>query len=499
MGRRIIRMGAALAALGALAGGCSVNPVSGRPEVVLTSTERERALGQEAAQQVQQVMGLVEDPDLVAYVARIGARLAQHSPRTDVSYEFRIVDMEEPNAFALPGGPVYLSRGLLVLLNSEDELANVLGHEIGHVAARHHVRSQVRRVPFLPLRIATGIGGGAVGVVSPLLGQIVSGVGKLPGALALSAYSRDQEREADRVGQQLAAAAGWDPAAMAAVMETLGREEALKGGDPNRQSFFASHPTSPERSANNRRHAATLARAPGQPLEPERAGFVGQLTGLLVGTPASEGVFDENEFLHPELGFVLRFPAEWKTVNASDVVAAQEPGERAVAMLQLAKEGESPLAAARAFAARAKVELIEGPAEGKVGSLPAARAVGRARANGRAMLELVWIAHGEHVYQISGVAPPEHFEAVREQLRAVGDSFRPLRAGDRPRIVEARLRVVRARAGDDLAAIGARTKATWSVEELAVANGLEEDAKLSQGWPVKLPIAEAYAGEWGAR
>ena len=123
-----------------LLSGCAVNPVSGKSEVALISAEEERELGAQEAEKVKQSMGLIDDPEILAYVRAVGRRLAEHSPRKDVDYTFHIVDMEVPNAFALPGGYVYVSRGLLALVNSEDELAGVMGHEIGHVAGRHAVQ-----------------------------------------------------------------------------------------------------------------------------------------------------------------------------------------------------------------------------------------------------------------------------------------------------------------------------------------------------------------------
>ena len=143
--------------------GCAMNPVTGRPDFVLTTTEGERKIGEDAAREVEESMGLTEDPALAAYIEAIGKRLAMQSPRKDVEYQFYVVEMVEPNAFALPGGFVYVSRGLLALANSEDELAGVLGHEIGHVAARHSVRRMSAAAPFA---LVAGITGGAVGLVS---------------------------------------------------------------------------------------------------------------------------------------------------------------------------------------------------------------------------------------------------------------------------------------------------------------------------------------------
>ena len=188
--------------------GCAVNPVTGKSEVALISAEEEQELGTQEADKVKKSMGLIDDPEIVAYVKAVGRRLAEHSPRKDVDYTFHIVDMEVPNAFALPGGYVYVSRGLLVLVNSEDELAGVMGHEIGHVAGRHAVQRVTRSVATSPFRIATGIAGAAASIVAPRVGNTIAGVGQVASAMVIAPYSRDQEREADRVGQEMAAKRG---------------------------------------------------------------------------------------------------------------------------------------------------------------------------------------------------------------------------------------------------------------------------------------------------
>lgn len=141
--------------------GCAVNPVTGSHEIVLMSVEGEKQLGEENARQVAEQMGIFDNPELVSYIQSIGQRQAEKSPYQDVNYQFQIVDLEEPNAFALPGGYVYVSRGLLLLLNSEDELAGVIGHEIGHVAARHSVQRLTRAAP---IGLVTGITSAAVGI-----------------------------------------------------------------------------------------------------------------------------------------------------------------------------------------------------------------------------------------------------------------------------------------------------------------------------------------------
>jgi len=171
--------------------GCGTG--SSRPSLV--SAKKERELGQEAANEVEQTVGLVQDPVLLGYVREIGRRLALQAAPPEASYEFHVADDSEPNAFALPGGFVYVTRGILALVNSEDELAGVIGHEMGHVVARHSVRQLEASTPFALL---FGVPSAIVGVVSPALGGILGGVGQLARGVALAPYSREQERDADR-------------------------------------------------------------------------------------------------------------------------------------------------------------------------------------------------------------------------------------------------------------------------------------------------------------
>ena len=201
-------------ALAAGLGACALNPESGRPQTVFMTEEGEIRQGEEAAEEVAKHLGLVEDAALNAYVDEIGQRLAAQSARAELEWHFHIVEMNEPNAFALPGGYIYVSRGLLAYTNDEDELANVIGHEIGHVSARHSVTRQTRGVMVSPVFIAAGLGGWAASIVSPTLGNVIAGTGALPGALALAQYSRGQERQSDELGQGYAAKAGWDPMGM---------------------------------------------------------------------------------------------------------------------------------------------------------------------------------------------------------------------------------------------------------------------------------------------
>ena len=200
-------------------------------------------------------MGLIEDAQFLPYLDALGQRLAKESPRQDVTHQFQVADMAEPNAFALPGGYVYVSRGLLALVNSEDELAGVVGHEIGHVAARHTVQKISKQGPFA---VVFGIASGLAGMVVPLAGNIIGGVGDLTQGVLFSPYSRGQETEADRVGQEMAAKAGWDPGALSVVLEYPRTRSRAHEQGARKPGFFDSHPATPDRVKKTAEHAKEL-------------------------------------------------------------------------------------------------------------------------------------------------------------------------------------------------------------------------------------------------
>jgi predicted Zn-dependent protease len=485
------RIGLAVSCAACAALACALNPVSRRPEVVLVTEAQEKKLGDAEAQRVEQEMGLVEAPEITAYVRAVGARLTEHSPRQGVEYRFAIVDDTMLNAFALPGGHVYVTRGLLSRLNSEDELAYVIGHEIGHVAGRHAVQRATRAAP---LSVATGIPAAAVGLVLPDVGRAIGDLGQLANSLALAPYSRGQETESDRLGQDMAAASGWDPLGIAAFMHTLQREEALRGAD-DPPWFVRTHPLSEERLTEGTAHAATLTVAANDPIAGSHADFLSRLDGLLVGGNPAEGVFEENVFLHPDLDLRIVFPRDWKTTNARAFVAAQAPDAAAQSVFTLAGRGDDPLAVARAFAQREGAAFGLMPVQTQLGRFRAARAYGR---SGGTTVDVSWIAIRGNVYQITGACKNGDYDTYQTPFIDVALSLRPLTPEERAGIRESRLRIIPARSGESLRELVERMGGTWGVDETAVANALEADEPLRAGQLLKVPVPQAYEGGPGS-
>jgi predicted Zn-dependent protease len=470
---------------------CVTNPVTGREEVSFMSPEREATLGREAARQVAEEMGLVEDPALVAYLAEVGARVAAQSPRKDVRFQFHVANMAETNAFALPGGYIYVSRGLLALARSEDELANVLAHEVGHVAARHAAQRETRALGVGVLAALGTLAAGALGGAEAA--QSVAQLGQLAGAGLIASYGRDQERQADEVGQKMASASGFDPGGMASFLGALDREVTLRLGQPRRPTFLDSHPSTPERVAATAERARALGtRGELAPLASRNA-FVANLAGLLVDEDPAEGVVREDTFLHPDLDFVLRFPAGWKVQNGRAAVGAQSP-EGALALLQMQERGTDPRLAAERFL-RANAQALELIDHGRFddAAVPGYRARAKvALQQGVAGAELFWLAHGGTLYRLECLASSERFAEFLRGFERTAASFRPLEAGERASVRERRLEIVSATAGESLEALARRGGNVWRLERVALANGLEPGARLAAGQRVKIAVEKPY-------
>ena len=470
-----------------LATACSMNPVSGLPEVTLLTVEQEKQIGAEEAKKVEVQMGLIDDAQFLPYLDALGQRLAKESPRHDVTHQFHVVDMVEPNAFALPGGYIYVSRGLLALVNSEDELAGVVGHEIGHVAARHTVQKVSRQGPFAAV---FGIASGLAGMVVPLAGNIIEGVGDLTQGVLFSPYSRGQETEADRVGQEMAAKAGWDPGALSVFLNSLEREVALMSKEPRKPGFFDSHPATPDRVKKTAEHAKELTRANRPPISTTHESFLARLDGMVYGQRAVNGIFEGNTFLQPDLNFRVQFPDTWQHENTPQkLVSAAPNGEGAVIVAAVA-EGTDPMDGARAVEKKTKSDVVSKTERLTIGGLPAAHT--QIKADGKVTLDITWIAHGGLIYQVAGLAPTKQFDTLRPLFHSVAHSFRPLSASEREGIKEKRIRLIKARAGESIEALAARATSAWKKEQIAVMNNLAVGDQLKEGQVIKVAIAEHY-------
>lgn len=309
-------------------GACATNPVTGGADFVLVTEDQEIQLGRANDPKVRAQFGVYDDAALQAYVQEVGRRVAAHSHRPELVYRFTVLDTPDVNAFALPGGYVYITRGLLAYLDSEAELAAVLGHEIGHVTARHSVRqysaAQAGQImTSLLLRSSAGQN------LFNVLGQAL-----------LSGYGRDQELEADRLGAQYLARTGYDPDAMTRVIGVLKNQEEFEkqraqaeGREPrNYHGVFASHPSADRRLQEVVAEAAKDKTAGAN--RRDRDTYLQHVDGLAYGDSARAGIRRGSVFYHRDLNFAVRFPDGWSLQNAPEAVTARSPAGDAVMLLR---------------------------------------------------------------------------------------------------------------------------------------------------------------------
>jgi predicted Zn-dependent protease len=396
--------------------------------------------------------------------------------------------MPEPNAFALPGGYVYVSRGLLSLANDEDELANVIGHEIGHVAARHAAQRETRQ---MGVGVLTTVGTLAAAILGGVPGaQMVGQLGQVAGAGLIASYGRDQERQADEVGQELAARSGWDPDGMAEFLATLGRDEVVRSGAERRPTFLDSHPQPAERSATARTRAEGLPRAPAFSVARDRADFLHRIDGIVVGPDPREGIFRDNLFLHPGLDFALGFPPGWSAQNGRSAVGAISPRQDALVVLEGQGPAGDPRAAASRWVQANGVSVVDsGPAS--LGGFAAYLVLAEGRTQqGTAALLASFVSHPSGLYRITAMTSPSLYRAYAGAFEGVARSFRALEREERAGIRPTRLRIAQAREGETLVELGRRTGNRWDPRETALANGLEPEARLRAGELVKVAIPD---------
>ena len=435
-----------------------------RRRQVLTTKADDQRVGQQAYEQVAYELGLLGDAELDAYVTKIGERLMRGLPRRGFRYRFTVVDQIEPNAFALPGGYVFVSRGLLALMNSEDELANVLGHEITHAANRHAAAQQAAAQAQNPLAM-------------PWMR-----------AANMAAYSRDMERDADRGGQLLAAAAGYDPMGMSTFLAKRGQHSRLETG-PRGPSFFDTHPGSVERASVNAVRASEIRWRKDPALGDTQATLFRMIEGLSVGPRPEGGVFEGDVFLHPELGFQMRFPAGWRLHNAQHAVGAMSPRRDAIVYLS----GDVPKGELEAVGLEFVKKETGGRAEirqsrpVKLGRLDAWRiefsAAGR---QGTVQVLSTFFAFRDSIWRITGVSPSFAAAKHRGRILTTTRSFRPIDRDAAARVRATRLAIVEARPGEDVKSLCKRTGSSWSPVRTAISNGLDPTRRFAGGERVQI-------------
>jgi len=393
---------------------CAVNPATGKRQLMLVSEGEEIQMGAQYDSQVVLSIGEYTDPALQDYIADLGRKLAATSERPNLAWTFRVVDDPSVNAFAIPGGHVYITRGILAHMTNEAELATVMGHEIGHVTARHTAQ-QMTQQQLAGLGLAIG------SIASSRIAQYAGQASQALQVLFLK-FSRDDESQADQLGIRYSSRATYDSREMIQVMQMLDKIETESGG--KLPEWLATHPAPANRIAHiNAILSATQTDFSHATVN--RDGYERRIDGIMFGMNPREGFFKGTEFFHPDLRFRMSFPSGWQVANTKQTVGAQSPQQDAIIEVKLAP-GSSADAAARAFVAQ---QGIEGgtPTSSRVNGLTAASAAfAAASEQGTLRGNAVFVEYGTNVYRLLAYGTEATWANHQDAAQRALSSFRPL-------------------------------------------------------------------------
>ena len=442
---------------------CARNPVTGKSELSLVSEAQEIQMGQQAAQDVARSIGLYKDSKVQSYVANLGKRMAAQSERPKLPWEFHVVDDASVNAFALPGGFIYVTRGLMASINDEAELATVLGHEIGHVTYRHSVQ-QISKAQLAQL----GLGIGSI------LSSDIARFGQLAStglSILFLKYGRDAENQADQAGFRYALNQNYDVREMTDVFQTLNRISEASGGG-KLPEWLSTHPNPENRIERIEGILDTLQRDPGKGTV-NREQYLQYLQGMPYGEDPRQGYFEGTHFYHPEMRFQLTFPDGWQVQNTAQAVAGMSPKQDAIMQLALAGQA-SPQQAAQQFLSQQGVQAGQSSTS-SINGLPAASSYFQAQTEQGTIQGLVsFISYGGRTFGLMGYTPAGKLGSYDPVFQSTIRSFDQLRDRSKLEVSPARVELIKLNQSMTLEQFNSRYPSTVSIQELAIINDVED-------------------------
>lgn len=462
---------------------CSVNPATGDRQftALMPAGQEERIGASEHDKVTGQFGGPFQDKSLEAYVNRIGARVAMNTERSDVQYKFFVLDTPVVNAFAMPGGYIYVSRGLLALANNEAELAAVLAHEIGHITARHSAERYSQGV-----LAGLGMAVLSAAVDDPGIAR-AAGIGS---ELALKSYSRGQEYQADELGVRYLSRAGYDPFAAASFLNALDRwskyEAQVEGKNAGGTGYFATHPQTDDRVMR----ASNIAKMYPPSNVDGGAEYLRRITGLTYGESARTGFLRGQRFIHPDLGLTFTFPNGFTVQNQADKVIGVSKATGAAVIFDGVRNsaGRDAVTYLKSWAGNKPLENLE---EIDVNGAKGATGEAVGSVNGQnAAIRLVAVSWRDgRIYRFQ-MAMPNKTPALEKQLINMIHSFRSLSAEDRNETRALRLEIVTAKEQDTVETLATYMNLSDIKDRPAarfrVLNGMTPNEKIEAGRAYKV-------------
>ena len=465
-----------------VAAACATNPATGKRQINLMSEAQEISAGQEGDTQVKKEMGVYSDANLQAYINGIGTKLAAVSERPTLPWHYSVADTPAVNAFALPGGPIYITRGILPFLNDEAQLAGVLGHETGHVTARHAAQQYTRAV------------GGTIGLVA--LGIFVPGGQQLGGlaeqglGVLFLKYSRGDESQADQLGVRYATRANWDPAGVPEMLTTLGRLDEASGSSKGVPNWLETHPD-PLQRVKDITPAVQQASAGHTGLMRNQDALFRAIDGIIYGDNPDQGIVRGAAFIHPPLRFRIDFPNGWDIQNSPEQVIAKASGADAYMLLE---QVEMPRGSGIDNIARTQMQnagfRIESGSRQQINGLDAFIGLyqGSLQGLGDVTMRAAHIIHNGNIYLVAGFSAPNIFGPLDDAFLKSIRSFRQMSAAEAEAVHPNRVDIYVVREGDSWPSISERSGGVIKPSTLAIMNGAEPNSQPVVGRRIKIVV-----------
>ena len=476
---RLHTSSALAAAAVALTIACATNPATGKKEFSLMSEAQEIELGKQMDGEVRREMGVYEDPELQRYVESVAMRLARASERPNLPWSFAVVDEPAINAFALPGGFIYVTRGILPFLDNEAELAGVLGHEIGHVTARHSAQQYTKAT-------TAGIGVTLLSIFVPEARPFQNLTETALGVLFLK-YGRDDELQADELGVKYTAATGWNPVGVGGMLNTLARLDEANGARRGVPNWLSTHPAPADRVEKVQELVKKAGFTGG---EADEATFLRHVDGIMYGDSPNEGIVRGNMFLHPVLRLSIAFPPGWDVRNSKTQVLAKAPESEHYMLLELVPNASGSLEqVAQVTMANAGFRQLTGE-RARVNGLDAYVGTyqGQLEGLGNVGTLAAHIVHGRNVYFFAGLAPANQFRSAQQHFEQSIRSFRSLTAEEAENIRPNRVDLYTVRAGDTWQSIAERSGGVIKPATLAIMNNYGPSQQPRAGDRIKVVV-----------
>jgi predicted Zn-dependent protease len=443
----------------------------------------DKKLGAESALLVEQEIGLYQHDSLYKLVNKVGSKLVSRLTNNPFEFKFFLADSPEPNAFALPGGYVYVTRGILLLVQTEDELAGIMAHEIIHVTERHSIKQikkgRVGRILQIPGSIVNAVTG-------TRLGNIVNTPIALSSQAFISKYSRGAENDSDSYGAKLAESAGYNPNALADALERLAKGIEMLTGTKEKKYYFSGHPLTSSRIADIRKENANFKASDPSLYAGSREEFLQKFSGLCFGPNPKQGVFVDTLFVHPDLGFSWIAPSGWKTVNKPSGVGMYTEIGDAVAVLSVGDTSKSVNEIGEHVknnALQSKTVIIQSAGDTIVNSNNAyIIRLKEADYRSNALMEIMWISFKGNVYQLAGVFTQPNKKVVHQTLC----SFRKSQPDELKMVTQFELQIIHSEKSETIGQLSERTSNKLNLPLTALINDVKQESTLDENRVVKI-------------